>query len=154
MALTYLTYTFIAGGVVAILYAILALLSMIDHGRRQKALPDKYEPGPDMPATIGPPVADAYWGRAKILLQNGRFDDARADCKRTLEINPNHADAKSLLKHLVPPEPVSIVPTGALPLAAEVEKASHIDKKVAHEPEPKQDERSAPVEPASKLGNT
>jgi len=124
MALTYLTYTFIAGGVAAILYAILALLSMVDHGWRQKALPDKYEPGPDMPATIGPPVADAYWGRAKILLQNGRFDAARADCKRTLEINPNHADAKSLWQHLVPPEPVSIVPAGkALPLTAEAEKA-------------------------------
>jgi len=96
MALTLLTCMFFAGGVLAILYSILALLSMMNHARIQKVQPDKYESGADMQETSGPPVAEAFWGRAKILLQNERFDAAFADCKRVLEINPNHAAAKSL----------------------------------------------------------
>ena len=127
MVLTFLTYIFFAGGVVAILYAMLALLSLMNHARVQKALPERYEPGADTPATTGPAVAEAFWGRAEILLQNGRFDAALADCKRVLEINPDHAEAKRLWNRLFPPEPVSIVPSGkAIPAAAEVENASHI----------------------------
>jgi hypothetical protein len=95
MALIFLTYIFYAGGVVAIIYLILALLSLMNHARLQKGLPDKYEPSADMTATSGPSAAEAFWGRTKILLQNEQFDAAFADCKRTLEINPNHAEAKS-----------------------------------------------------------
>ena len=139
MALTFLAYIFFAGGVVAILYSILALFSLMNHTRVQKVLPDKYEPGADMLAARGPAVAEAFWERAKILLQNGRFDAALADCKRALEVNPNHADAKRLWEHLFPPEFISIVPAGkALLLAAEAEKACHKTEKVAHESEPKQ----------------
>lgn len=95
MVLIFLTYIFFAGGIVAIIYLILALFSLVNHARQQKALPEKYEPEADMPATSGPPAAEAFWGRTKILLQNEQFDAAFADCKRTLEINPNHAEAKS-----------------------------------------------------------
>ena len=139
MALTFLTYIFFAGGVVAILYSILALLSLMNSAQVQKALPDEHEPGTDMLAAKGPAVAEAFWERAKILLQNGRFDAALADCKRALEVNPNHADAKRLWEHLFPPEFVSIVPAGkALLLAAEAEKACHKTEKVVHESEPNQ----------------
>jgi tetratricopeptide (TPR) repeat protein len=127
MVLIFLTYIFFAGGVVAILYAMLALLSLMNHTRVQKALPERYEPGADTPATTGPAVAEAFWGRAEILLHNGRFDAALADCKRVLEINPDHAEARRLWNRLFPPEPVSIVPSEkALPAAAEVENAGHI----------------------------
>jgi hypothetical protein len=127
MVLTFLTYIFFAGGVVAILYAMLALLSLMNHARVQKPLPEGYEPGADTPATSGPAVAGAFWGRAEILLQNGRFDAALADCKRVLEINPDHAEAKRLWNRLFPPEPVSKVTSGkAIPAAAEVENANHI----------------------------
>ena len=143
MALTFLTYIFFAGGVVAILYSILALLSMMNHAREQKTLPDKYELEANTPETSGPAVAEAFGGRAKILLQNGRFNAARADCKRALEINPNHADAKRLWEHRFPPEIVSIVPAGkALLLAAEAEKAGYKDEKVVHESEPIQAKHS------------
>jgi tetratricopeptide (TPR) repeat protein len=139
MALTFLAYIFFAGGVVAILYSILALFSLMNHTRVQKVLPDKYEPGADMLAATEPAVAEAFWERAKILLQNGQFDAALADCKRALEVNPNHADAKRLWEHLFPPEFISIVPAGkALLLAAEAEKACYKTEKVAHESDPKQ----------------
>jgi len=143
MALTFLSLIFFAGGVVAILYSILALLSVMNHARRQKALPDKYEPGADILGTREPAVAEAFWERAKILLQNGRFDAALADCKRALEINPNHAGAKRLWEYLFPPEPVSRVPAGKAVLhAAEAEKPGYKDEKVAHESEPEQAKHS------------
>ena len=139
MALTFLAYIFFAGGVVAILYSILALFSLMNHTRVQKVLPDKYEPGADILAAREPAVAEAFWERAKILLQNGRFDAALADCKRALEVNPNHADAKRLWEHLFPPEFISIEAAGkALLLAAEAEKACHKTEKVADESEPNQ----------------
>ena len=139
MALTFLTHIFLAGGVVTMIYSILALFSLINHARVQKILLDKYEPEADMPAPGGPAVAEAFWERTKILLQNGQFDAALADCKRALEVNPNHADAKRLWGHLFPPELVSKVPPGkALLLAAEAEKASHKDEKVVYESESKQ----------------
>ena len=138
MTLTFLTYIFFAGGIVAILYTILALFSVINHARAQETLPDKYKPGADMVVTRGPAVAEAFWERAKSLLQNGQFDAAFADCKRALEINPNHADAKRLWDHLFPPELVALVPAGkALLLAAEAEKTSHIGENVVHKSEPK-----------------
>ena len=139
MALTFLTLIFFAGGIVAILYSILALLSLMNHAQLQKALPEKYEPGADILGTRESAVAEAFWERAKILLLNGRFDAALADCKRALEINPNHAGAKRLWEYLFPPELVSMVPAGkALLLAAEAEKPGHKDEKVAHESEPEQ----------------
>ena len=139
MALTFLTYIFFAGGVVAIIYSILALFSLMNPAWGHKALPHKYESGADMLATRDPAIAEAFWERAKIFLQNGRVDAALADCKRALEVNPNHADAKRLWEHLFPPEFVSIVPAGkAMLLAAGAEKDSHKDEKVVHESEPKQ----------------
>lgn len=139
MTLTFLTYIFFAGGVVAIFYLILALFSLMNHDQVQKILPDKYEPGANMLVIRGPAVAEAFWGRAKILLQNGRFDAALVECKRALAVNPNHADAKRLWEHLFPPEFDQTVPAGkALLLAAEEEKASHNFEKVVNEYEPKQ----------------
>jgi tetratricopeptide (TPR) repeat protein len=139
MALTFLTYTFFAGGIAAILYSMVALFSLMNHTRVQKVLSGKYLAGADMQANEGEAFAEAFWERAKVLLQNGRFDAALADCKRALEINPNHADAKRLWEHLFPPGLVSRVPAGkALLLAAEAEKACHIDEKAVHESEPKQ----------------
>jgi tetratricopeptide (TPR) repeat protein len=138
MTLTFLTYMFFAGGVVAILYTILALFSVMNHARAQETMPDKYEPGAAMVVTRGPAVAEAFWERAKSLLQNGQFDAAFADCKRALEINPNHADAKRLWDHLFPPELVALFPAGkALLLAAEAEKTNHIDENGVHESVPK-----------------
>ena len=96
MVLIFLTYIFFTGGVVAIIYLILALFSLVNQARlHKKGLPEKYEPEADIPATSGPPAAEAFWARTKILLQNEQFDAAFADCKSTLEINPNHAEAKS-----------------------------------------------------------
>ena len=42
MALIILTIIFFAGGFLAILYSVLALLSMLKYSRAQKALPKKY----------------------------------------------------------------------------------------------------------------
>jgi len=95
MMLIFLTSIFLAGGTVAIIYLILALFSFMNNARLQKALPEKYDPEAGLPATSDPSAAEAFWGRTKILLQNEQFDAAFADCKRTLEINPEHAEAKS-----------------------------------------------------------
>lgn len=139
MALTFLTYIFFAGGIAAILYSMVALFSLMNHTRGQKVLSDKYLAGAGMQATGGEAFDEAFWERAKVLLQNGQFDAALADCQRTLEINPNHADAKRLWEHLFPPGLVSTVPAGkALLLAAETENACHKDEKAIHESEPKQ----------------
>ncbi len=144
MALTILRYIFFAGGVAAIVYSLLALLSWMKHVRFQKFLPDKFEPEASMSAADGPPVAEALWQRAKILLQNERFDAAFADCKRVLEINPDHADARSIWEHLVPPEPVPKIPAGkALPLVAEVEEGDHKHGKASSEAESKKAEHAA-----------
>ena len=139
MILNFLSYIFIAGGLAAILYTVLALLSMLDHARTLK----NRATGTDMPVTSGPPVAEAYWERTKIFLQNQRLDAAVSDCRSVLEINPDHADAKRLWEHLFPPKFVSTVPAGkALLLAVEAKKVTPKDDKVLHEPESKQ---STPV---------
>lgn len=108
MALILLTIIFFIGGFLAILYSILVLLSKLKYSRTQKSLPEKYEPEPDKPDTAGPPVADAFCRRAKILLQNQRFDAALADCKRAIDINAKHAEALTLWEHAlekdIPPE--------------------------------------------------
>ena len=139
MVLSFLSYIFIAGGLAAILYAVLALLSMMDHARRHNALPENRATGTDMPVSSESSVAEAYWERTKIFLQNQRLDAAVSDCRRVLEINPDHADAKRLWEHLFPPKFVSTVPVGkALLLAVEAKKAALKDDKVLHDPESKQ----------------
>jgi hypothetical protein len=110
MALALLSIIFFAGGVVAILYSAGALFSTLNHARAMKTLSDNFEPKAGESESDGPPVAEAFWERAKILLQNDRFDPALADCKSALKINPYHPGASSLWKRLVPPEPVTVVP--------------------------------------------
>ena len=110
MALAFLSTIFFAGGVVAILYSAGALFSTLNHARALKNLFDDFEPKAGESGSDGPPVAEAFWERAKILLQNDRFDPALADCKSALKINPYHAGAISLWKRLVQPEPVPDVP--------------------------------------------
>ena len=139
MTLIFLTLIIIAGGVVAVLYSILALFSLMNHAWVQKDLPDEYEPGADMLVTREPAVAKAFWERSKMLLQNGRVDPALSDCKFALEVNPNLAEAKRLWEHLFPPKLVSIVPgKKALLLAAIAEQTGHKDEEVSHESEPEQ----------------
>lgn len=132
MTLTLLSYTFFAGGLIALLYAILALLSFLDYLRVQEAMPGNYKPGAELQATKGSyAAAEALWERAKIFLQYEQFDAALADCKRVLAINPNHAAAKRLWNHLFPPELASRLPAGkAFLLAAETEKTVYGDKKI------------------------
>ena len=133
-----LTIIIFAGGTVALLYTMLALFSLMNHARIRKDLSEKYGPGVDLLATRGPAVAWAFWERAKILLQKGRVVAALADCKGTLNINPNHADAKRLWEHLFPPELVSTVQAGEAPLpASETEQTNskEIDKTRTSEPE-------------------
>ena len=152
MALTLLTTIFFVGGVAAILYSLLALLSMLNHARAQKALPDKYEPVAGKPVPDGPPIAEAFWARAKILLQNQRFNAALIDCRHAIEINPHHAEANSLWKHLVPPEPVPIVPAeeGVHP-AAKASQTSEKEEKVVQELGPVKAEPAAPAEPGGEI---
>jgi len=138
MALVILTIIFYAGGLLAILYAVLALLSMLKYSRAQKALPEKFEPEAGTPATIGPPLAEAYCQRALILLKNEQFEAALADCKRAIDINPKHAEANTLWQHAlereIPPEPAAeaVVETVAEPVppTAEAEPALRKVKKV------------------------
>ena len=104
MALIILTIIFFAGGSLAILYSVLALLSMLKYSRAQKALPEKYDSESGKPDTVGPPVADAFCRRARILLRSQRFDAALADCKRAIDINANHAEAHTLWEHALEKE--------------------------------------------------
>jgi len=135
MTLTLLSYIFFTGGIIALLYAILALLSLLDHLRVQKAMPGNYKPKAELQATKGSSAAaEALWERAKIFLQNEQFDAALTDCKHVLAINPNHAAAKRLWNHLFPPELASRLPAGkTFLLVAEKENTGYGDKKMNHE---------------------
>ena len=104
MALNILTIIFFIGGFLAVLYSVMALLSILKYSRAQKALPKKYETEPDKPDTVGPPVADAFCRRARILLQHQRFDAALADCKRAIDINAKHTEAHTLWEHALEKE--------------------------------------------------
>ena len=138
MALILLTIIFLTGGFLAILYSIMALLSMLQYSRVQKILPEKYQPERDKPDTVGPPVADAFCRRARILLQNGRFDAALADCKRAIDINANHAEAHTLWEHAlereIPPELIARlspkIVTPAVKTAPVKKKAKKVVKKI------------------------
>lgn len=135
MTLTVLSYIFIAGGIIAIFYAILALLSLLDHLSALKAVVGNYkQQDAKFQATKGTPATEALWERAKIFLLNEQFDAALADCKLVLEINPNHTAAKRLWNHLFPPELDPRLPAGkAFLLAAEKGITGHDDKKMDHE---------------------
>jgi len=127
MAITILTIIFFVGGFIAIIYAILALLSMLKNTRALKVLPDKFEPETGKPETVGPPIVEAYCQRALILLKSQRFDAALADCKRAIDINPKHAEANILWKHAldreIPPAPVIKPKAEAAPPPVEAEPA-------------------------------
>ncbi|KPK00558.1 MAG: hypothetical protein AMJ60_00835 [Desulfobacterales bacterium SG8_35] len=159
MAIMLLTIIFFAGGLIAILYSVLALLSMLKYSRAQKALPAKFSPEAGKPATIGPPIVDAYCQRALILLRSGRFDAALADCKRAIDINPQHAEANNLWKHAqereVPPAPVvepeaetAPPPAEAAPVVKEVKKAvkrAIPSKRVVAKPVPAEKAKEEPA---------
>jgi len=103
MTLNYLSYIFFAVGIIPILYFILALLSLMDHLEAQKKLMScNYDTGEDSQRRKGSIAAEAFVERAKILLRNGRFDAAQADCKRALAISPDHAEAKRLMNYMLP----------------------------------------------------
>ena len=111
---------------------------MLKYSRTQKSLPEKYEPEPDKPDTAGPPVADAFCRRAKILLQNQRFDAALADCKRAIDINAKHAEALTLWEHAlekdIPPElivkPSAEIITPAIEAVPVKKKVKTVVKKI------------------------
>jgi len=122
MAMTVLTLIFFAAGFLAMLYCIVAGISMFKFMRLQKSLPEKMESTGGKPVTVGPPVAEAFCNRARLLLKSGRFDAALADCKRAIDLNPNHTAAHTLWEHAlekeIPPELVpEEVPTEAKPVA-------------------------------------
>jgi nucleoside permease NupC len=103
MKLNYLSYIFYAIGIIPILYFILALLSLMDHIELQKKLLScNYDLGNDLQRKKGSIAAEAFVERAKILLRNGQFDAARADCKRAMAISPDHAEAKRLINYILP----------------------------------------------------
>lgn len=96
MTLTILVTLFIISGVPAILYLVLALLRLRNHARHRKILAGIDYHGSAPLSARAAAVSEAFWGRTKILLQNGRFDAALADCKQALKINPDHPEAKRL----------------------------------------------------------
>jgi len=149
MAIMILTIIFFAGGFIAILYSVLALLSMLKYSRAQKTLPEKFEPAPGKSVTAGPPIAEAYCQRARILLTSGRFDAALADCKRAIDINPKHAEANILWKHAlereIPPELAAEPVAEAPPTPAEVEPPVKKVKKVVKRVQRKKKPAAKPV---------
>jgi tetratricopeptide (TPR) repeat protein len=138
MALNILTIIFFIGGFLAVLYSVMALLSILKYSRAQKALPKRYETEPDKPDTVGPPVADAFCRRARILLQHQRFDAALADCKRAIDINAKHAEAHTLWEHAlekeIPPwlitEPSPEIVSPAVETAPAEKKVKKVVKKI------------------------
>ena len=176
MALNILTIIFFIGGFLAVLYSVMALLSILKYSRAQKALPEKYETEPDKPDTVGPPVADAFCRRARILLQHQRFDAALADCKRAIDINAKHTEAHTLWEHAlekeIPPwlitEPSPEIVSPAVETAPAEKKVKKVVKKIkrrkkiaakpaleekpieAAVPEEKPPETAPPPEPAKK----
>jgi tetratricopeptide (TPR) repeat protein len=134
MALILLTIIFIAGGFFAVIYSILALLSILKHSRTLKILPEKHETESGKSDTSGPPVADAYIRRARILLQNEQFVAALADCKRAIDINANHAEAHTLWEHAldkeIPPGLITEPPPAIVKPVAEAPPAEKKVKKV------------------------
>jgi tetratricopeptide (TPR) repeat protein len=142
MALTLLTCIFLAGGVLAVLYSSMALLSWLNHTRVRKARADIFK----LPAAGGINIAGVFWRRANILLRYERFDAAIADCKRILEIFPNHAEARNLLEHLVSPDTFPGIPERKeSPPSPEAEKAESAYGKAAYESEREQGAAAAVV---------
>jgi tetratricopeptide (TPR) repeat protein len=121
MAVTILTIIFFAAGAFAILYGVAAGLNTLKFMRLQKSLPEKLKSTGTQPITTGPPAAEAHCERARLLLKRARFDAALADCKRAIDLNPNHAVAHTLweqaLEKEIPPELVTReVPEEVLPV--------------------------------------
>jgi len=168
MAMTVLTIIFFAAGLLALLYSIVAGLSMYKYMQLQKSLPESMESTGEKSVTVGPPVAEALCNRARLLLKNKRFDAALADCKRAIDLNPSHAAAHTLWEHALEKElPSELVPeevpaeTKPVPEKKRILKkrkkiAKAIPKKVAAEkkpavkpvPEEKPEEEIILLEPA------
>jgi tetratricopeptide (TPR) repeat protein len=111
MILTVLTIIFFAAGLCAVLYSIAAGLSLLKYMQFQKSLPEKIDSTGPEPATVGPPTAEAYCNRARLLLKRQRFDAALVDCKRAIDLNPNHKAAHTLWEHALEKEiPPELVP--------------------------------------------
>jgi len=111
MTLTVLTIIFSAAGFFAILYSIAAGLSLLKYMQLQKSLPEKIDSTGPEPLAVGPPTAEAYCNRARLLLKRQRFDAALVDCKRAIDLNPNHKAAHTLWEHALEKEiPPELVP--------------------------------------------
>ncbi|MBW2522064.1 MAG: hypothetical protein JRD64_05125 [Deltaproteobacteria bacterium] len=134
MSLTILVIFFSVAGVPAILYLVLALLSLKNPGRSRKDIPGMEDHGGSPVSTGEAAVAEAFWGRTKILLRNGRFDAALADCKQALAFDPNHPGARRLWNHLFPGDKFSTIPDGkALLRVAEGEKDMYQDFRMSRD---------------------
>lgn len=109
MALNFLQYFFLAGGIAAAVFSIVSLLVLIklkdSKTASNKHEHETYRVGMDRSA-----VAEALWQRANIFLKNGQINAAFADCKQVLEFNPDHTAARRLWDLLLPPEQVSEAP--------------------------------------------
>jgi tetratricopeptide (TPR) repeat protein len=124
MAMT-LTIIFFAAGFMAMLYGVVAGLSMLKYMRLQKSLPEKIESTGGDTVTIGPPVAEAFCNRARLLLKRQRFDAALVDCKRAIDLNPNHTVAHTLWEHALEKE----IPPELIPEAVPEETKPPLKKK-------------------------
>ena len=145
MAIGVLTIIFFAAGFMAMLYGIVAGFSVLKNMQLQKSLPDKLETTGGESVTVGPPEAEAFCSRARLLLKRQRFDAALADCKRAIDLNPNHAVAHTLwelaLEKEIPPEPVpEELPAEAKPAPKKKRR------KIAKPPPAKIKERKKPAE--------
>ena len=105
--MTILATLITVAGVLAIFYLIMALLSLKKRGLTPADLPGMADHDGTSLSSGEAAVAEAFWRRTEILLQNGRFDAALADCKQALAIDPDHREAKRLWDHLFPGETVS-----------------------------------------------
>lgn len=106
MALVFLQLMLFAGGVIAILYALISLAVLKNRRESRKSF-KKYELEKYLSRTERLAIAEVFWRRANIFLQNGRVDAAYADCKQALKINPDHAAAKRLWNQLFAAAPDS-----------------------------------------------
>ena len=150
MAISVLTIIFFAAGFMAMLYGIVAGLSMLKYMQVQKSLPDKLESSGGEPVAVGPPEAEAFCSRARLFLKRQRFDAALADCKRAIDLNPNHAVAHTLwelaLEKEIPPEPVpEELPAEAKP-APKKKLPLKKQRKVAKPPPAKVKDKKKPAE--------
>ena len=51
-------------------------------------------------SSLNPGFAASYYNRGLILRQRGEFDQAAADFREALRLNPNFTNAKLMLDHI------------------------------------------------------